>query len=138
MKKTLVFISFLAIALCIFWCNPVYASSNNAGEIISNETKGQLVELTNKELQSVKDYQEAYGSDVYGLVAYILDKVRVYIIPFTFLGLAISGIYQYITGMRNLEKRDKGFNGMIAIITVFVICQVLPLIFAIVVKGWRG
>lgn len=140
MKKTLVFITFFVIALCIFIDSSVYASNNNnnVGEIISNETKGQLVSLTNKELQSIKDYQEAYGSNTYGLVAYILDKIRIYIIPFTFLGLAISGIYQYITGMRNLEKRDKGFNGMIAIITVFVICQVLPLIFAIVVKGWRG
>ena len=141
MKRTLVFITIFAIALCILCYSPVYASSNDnarAGEIISNETKGQLVSLTNKELQSIKDYQEAYGSDAYGLVAYILDKIRIYIIPFTFLGLAISGIYQYITGMRNLEKRDKGFNGMIAIITVFVICQVLPLIFAIVVKVWRG
>lgn len=141
MKRTLVFITIFMVALCIFLCSPVYASSNSnarSSEIISNETKGQLVSLTNKELQSIKDYQEAYGSDTYGLVAYILDKIRVYIIPFTFLGLAISGIYQYITGMRNLEKRDKGFNGMIAIITVFVICQVLPLIFAIVVKGWRG
>ncbi len=125
MKRTLVFIAIFMAILCIFICSPVYASSNEnvrSSEIISNETKGQLVSLTNKELQSIKDYQEAYGSDAYGLVAYI----------------AISGIYQYITGMRNLEKRDKGFNGMIAIITVFIICQVLPLIFAIVVKGWRG
>ena len=141
MKRTLVFIAIFMAILCKYKCSPVYASSNEnvrSSEIISNETKGQLVSLTNKELQSIKDYQEAYGSDAYGLVAYILDKIRIYIIPFTFLGLAISGIYQYITGMRNLEKRDKGFNGMIAIITVFIICQVLPLIFAIVVKGWRG
>ena len=27
---------------------------------------------------------------------------------------------------------------IIAFITILVICQVLPLIFAIVVKGWRG
>ena len=139
MRKTLVFITIFAIfTICIFFANSVYATSSNNGEIISNETKGQLVSLTNKELQSIKDYQERYGSNIYGTVAYILDKIRIYIIPFTFLGLAISGIYQYITGMRNLEKRNKGFNGMIAIITVFVICQVLPLIFAIVVKGWRG
>ena len=139
MKKTLVFITIFAIfTICIFCANSVYATSSNNGEIISNETKSQLVSLTNKELQSIKDYQEAYGSSVYGTVAYILDKIRIYIIPFTFLGLAVSGIYQYITGMRNLEKRNKGFNGMVAIITVFVICQVLPLIFAIVVKGWRG
>ena len=139
MKKTLVIITVFAIfSLFMFSLNPVQANSAKSSEMISNETKSQLVAITNKELQSMKDYQEAYGSNVYGTVAYILDKIRVYIIPFTFLGLAVSGIYQYITGMRNLEKRDKGFNGMIAIITVFVICQVLPLIFAIVVKGWRG
>lgn len=139
MKKALVLITIFAIfAICMFSSNSTYATSKNNGEIISNETKGQLVAITNKELQSIKDYQEAYGSNVYGTVAYVLDKIRIYIIPFTFLGLAVSGIYQYITGMRNLEKRDKGFNGMVAIITVFVICQVLPLIFAIVVKGWRG
>ncbi len=33
--------------------------------------------------------------------------------------------------------QDKGFGVMIGIVTVLVICQILPLIFAIVVKGWR-
>ena len=36
------------------------------------------------------------------------------------------------------KKAFKGFAIMISIITIFVIAQVLPLIFAIVVKGWRG
>ena len=86
----------------------------------------------------MKDYQEAYGSETYGVVAYILNKVRIYSIPFGILGIAISAIFQYVVGIRHLENRDKGFNTMIAIITLLIICQVLPLVFAVIVKGWRG
>ena len=138
MKKTLVFLTILAIIISIFCINSVYASNEVNDEIISNETKGQLVAMKDTELKSIKDYQEAYGSDVYGTVGYILNKIRVYSIPVAFLILAISAIYQFVSGARNLEKRDKGFNMMIGTVTVFVICQVLPLIFAVVVKGWRG
>ena len=83
-------------------------------------------------------YKEAYGSVTYGTVAFVLNKIRVYSIPLGFLGIAISAIYQYVLGIRHLETRDKGFNMMITIVTLFVICQVLPLIFAIVIKGWRN
>ncbi len=127
------------IIISIFSINSVYATNTNAeSEIISNETKSQLVEIKEKELKSMEDYKEAYGSDTYGLVAYILDKVRIYSIPVGFLGIAISAIYQYVIGIRKLDVRDKGFNAMIGIVTMLIICQVLPLIFAIVVKGWRG
>lgn len=136
MKK--VFISF-TIILSIFCINYVYAANTNVeGEIISEETKSQLVEIKDKELKSIEDYNEAYGSTTYGLVAYILDKVRVYSIPVAFLGIAIAAIYQYVLGIRKLDVRDKGFGAMIGIVTMLIICQVLPLIFAIVVKGWRG
>ena len=64
--------------------------------------------------------------------------IRIYSIPVGFIGIAISGIYRYVIGIRKMDVRDKGFGVMIGIITVLVICQVLPLIFAIVVKGWRG
>ena len=129
------------IIISIFCISSVYATNNNANaesEIISNETKSQLVEIKEKELNSMEDYKEAYGSDTYGLVAYILDKVRIYSIPVGFLGIAISAIYQYVIGIRKLDVRDKGFNAMIGIVTMLIICQVLPLIFTIVVKGWRG
>ena len=136
MKKVL--ISF-AIILSIIGINYVYAANTNVeGEIISEETKSQLVEIKDKELKSIEDYNEAYGSTTYGLVAYILDKVRVYSIPVAFLGIAIAAIYQYVLGIRKLDVRDKGFGAMIGIVTMLIICQVLPLIFAIVVKGWRG
>ena len=127
------------IIISIFSINSVYATNTNAeSEIISNETKSQLVEIKEKELKSMEDYKEAYGSDTYGLVAYILDKVRVYSIPVAFLGIAIAAIYQYVLGIRKLDVRDKGFGAMIGIVTMLIICQVLPLVFAIVVKGWRG
>ena len=44
----------------------------------------------------------------------------------------------FVIGIRKLDVRDKGFALMIASVTIVVICQVLPLVFAIVVKGWRG
>ena len=136
MKKVL---TVFAIILSIICINYVCAANTNVeGEIISEETKSQLVEIKDKELKSVEDYNEAYGSTTYGLVAYILDKVRVYSIPVAFLGIAIAAIYQYVLGIRKLDVRDKGFGAMIGIVTMLIICQVLPLIFAIVVKGWRG
>ncbi len=136
MKKVLIV---FAIMLSIIGINYVYAANTNvSGEIISEETKSQLVEIKDKELKSIEDYNEAYGSTTYGLVAYILDKVRVYSIPVAFLGIAIAAIYQYVIGIRKLDVRDKGFGAMIGIVTMLIICQVLPLIFAIVVRGWRG
>lgn len=136
MKKVL---TAFAVIMCIICINCVYAANTNVGnEIISEETKSQLVEIKDKELQSIEDYNEAYGSTTYGLVAYILDKVRVYSIPVAFLGIAIAAIYQYVIGIRKLDVRDKGFGAMIGIVTMLIICQVLPLIFAIVVRGWRG
>ena len=136
MRKILIV---FAIIISIMGINCVYAANTNAGsEIISEETKSQLVEIKDKELKSIEDYNEAYGSTTYGLVAYILDKVRVYSIPVAFLGIAIAAIYQYVIGIRKLDVRDKGFGAMIGIVTMLIICQVLPLIFAIVVKGWRG
>lgn len=114
------------------------SGSSSTNQIISDDTKSKLVELKNNELTTLNEYQEAYGGTTYGLVAFILNKVRVYSIPFCILGIAISSIYQYIVGHRQLEYRDKGFNAMVSMVTILVICQVLPLVFAIVVKGWRG
>ena len=116
--------------------NDIENSTSN--EIIAPETKSELVEIKDKSLKSLDDYNVAYGNKTYGLVAFILNIIRIYSIPLCFLGIAISAIYQHILGIRHIEARQKGFNSMIAVITVFVICQVLPLVFAIVVKGWRG
>lgn len=149
MKKTL---AMLAVIFCLLGSTTVWASSkvvvntkNNSIEetkTVENNNKSdtvsQLVEIKDNEKKTLEDYQKAYGSDTYGLTAFILSRVQIYSIPFCFVGIAISAIYQYVLGIRKLDTRDKGFTIMISIITIFIIAQVLPLIFAIVVKGWRG
>ena len=106
--------------------------------LISEHTKGQLIEIRTKELKSIEDYQKQYGNPAFGVVAYILDKVRIYSIPLAILGIAVSALYEYVLGTRHMEALDKGFNSMIAVVTALVVCQLLPLIFAIIVRGWRG
>ena len=106
--------------------------------LISEHTKGQLIEIRTKELKSIEDYQKQYGNPAFGVVAYILDKVRIYSIPLAILGIAVSAIYECVLGPRHMEALDKGFNSMIAVVTALVVCQLLPLIFAIIVRGWRG
>ena len=71
-------------------------------------------------------------------VAFVLIIVRIYSIPLGFFGIVVAAIHRYVLGIRKLDTQEKGFGVMIGIITVMVICQVLPLIFAIVVRGWRG
>lgn len=136
MKKKI--IAIFMIMICILGSCSVYATATNTGADITTDSTVNLVKMKDKELKTLQDYQEAYGNNTYGLVAYILNIIRIYSIPFGFVGIAISGIYRYVIGIRKLDVRDKGFGAMIGIITVMVICQVLPLIFAIVVKGWRG
>ena len=112
----------------------VYADSVNQLEA---QGAGQLVQIKENSEKKLEDYKEEYGSDAYGIAAYILNAVRIYSIPVCFVGIAIGGIYQVI-GIRKLDERDRGFGIMIGCITVLVITQLFPLIFAIVVKGWRG
>ena len=131
MKKVLLI---LGILIVIFGTVVTYAT-DIANE---NNTIGELTEIKQNAEQELEEYTEKYGSETYGLTAYILSKVQLYSIPFCFLGIAFGAIYQYVIGIRRLDIRDRGFMVVIAFITILVICQVLPLIFALIVKGWRG
>lgn len=132
MKKV---IAIFLVMICLFSMYSVYASST---QVIDNQTSSQLVQIKDKELKELEDYNKAYGSAQYGIVAFALNKVRLYSIPCCFIGIAVAAIYQYVIGIRKIDVRDRGLILMITIITIFVICQVLPLIYAIVVKSWRG
>lgn len=134
MKKVIAIIS---IIFCIIGCTSVYAE-NDTNVVAQESTTGKLIEIKEKELNTLEEYKEAYGSDAYGLTAYLLNRIRIYSIPFGFVAIVIAAIYQYIIGIKKLDVRDKGFALMIASVTLVVICQVLPLVFAIVVKGWRS
>lgn len=135
MKKI---IAVLTIILSMLTCMTVYNYSANDVQEAEQTTTGKLIEIKEKELNTLEDYKEAYGSDAYGLTAFLLNKIRIFSIPFGFVTIVIAGIYQYIIGIRKLDVRDKGFALMISSITLVVICQVLPLVFAIVVRGWRS
>jgi len=135
MKKAII-ITFIILA--IFGTVSVCQASSTNQTLTADTATNNLVELKDKAWKSLQDYQASYGNDTYGLVAYILNIVRIYSIPFGFVGIVIAAIYRYVIGIRKLDVQDKGFGVLVGIITVMVICQVLPLIFAIVVRGWRG
>lgn len=129
MKKVIVFavIVLVLVALCM---SNVYATENIL------RTSSKPIEISEAQKEELADYIRGYGSETYGWTAFILNKVRLFSIPFCFLGITISAIYQYVIGIRKLDIRYKGFYTMIAFITLFVIAQVLPLIFVIVIKGF--
>lgn len=133
MRKTVI-IAILLILMVILGCNQVYAAEN----IIDEKNESQLIEIKENAAKTLDEYKQKYGSDAYGLTAYILNLIRIYSIPLCFLGIAISAIYQYMIGIRKLDTQEKGLAMMVSIVTIFVICQILPLAFAIVVKFGRG
>ena len=137
MKKIVVSIIAIFVILSIVII-PVYATNVSQENSTETTVTTNLVVLKDKPLNTLKDYQVAYGNDTYGFVAYVLNIVRIYSIPLEFLGIVVAAIHRYVLGIRKLDTQEKGFGVMIGIITVMVICQVLPLIFAIVVRGWRG
>ena len=107
-------------------------------EVLGSDQATELVEIKESTKGKLDEYIEKYGSTPYGVAAYILNIVRIYSIPFCFIGIAIGSIYQYVLGIRKLDVRDRGFMLIITFVTILLICQVLPLIFAIVVNGCRG
>ncbi len=151
MKKLLISLLIAFMFICTMNTVFVYATNDNQvssdmqgeesnllGNGLSDETKSELKDLKEKSNSELQEFIEKYGSQTYGIAAYILDKIRIYSIPLCFVGIAIGAIYQYVIGIRKLDVRDKGFGVVIAFVTILIICQILPLIFAIVVKGWRG
>ena len=133
MKKLIVSVLLiLMIALCFITTKEVYATDS------TNQLEGQLTEKKDDAETTLERYKKSYGSEAYGVTAYILHLVRIYSIPFCFLGITISGIYQYVIGIRKLDVKEKGLKMMVTFVTLLVICQILPLAFTIVVKFGRG
>lgn len=137
MKKSVVILMMVVtiLTLCSIITSSVYATNEI---VLDEETESKLVEMKEKSENSIEYYKEKYGSDAYGITAYVLHLISIYSIPFCFLGIAISGIYQYIIGIRKLDVKEKGLTMMVTFVTILVICQILPLAFAIVVKFGRG
>ena len=137
MKKI---VAILALFMLIFG---IFASTSNVyayttDKAIDNTTESKIIEIKETQMNSLDDYKAKYGSDVYGIVAYILNLVRIYSIPFCFLGIAAGAVHRYIIGIRKLDTLEKGMGQIVTFVTILVICQVLPLAFAMFVRFGRG
>ena len=135
MKKGIIIITIMMLVIWIFLiANNSYADD----KAIDDKTESRIVEIKDNAAKSLDDYKEKYGSDTYGTVAYILNLVRIYSIPVCFLGIAIGAIHQYVIGIRKLDTLERGMAFIVTCVTLLIICQILPLAFAIFVKFGRG
>lgn len=131
----------LLLVVTLLGTTQVFANNSQATsneQVIDEQTAGQLIKIKENTKKEMQDYIDLYGTETYGMTAYILNKVRLYSIPLCFIGIAVGAIFQYVIGIRKLDLRDRGLKLIVAFVTILVICQILPLIFAIVVRGWRG
>ena len=129
MKKALVILTIVLTVILVMFNKIVYAS-----EVIDEETESSIIQIKEEQAKTLEEYEQKYDSKSYGLTAYILHGVQIYSIPLCFLAIAISAIYRFIIGARHLGNAEKGLGLMVTFVTLTIICQVLPLIFAIVVK----
>lgn len=135
MKKVAIIILSTLFIFTIFTSNVVVKATE---QVIDNTTESKLVEIKENEAKTLEDYKEKYGSPVYGTVAYILHLVQIYSIPFCFLGIAIGAIHRYVIGIRKLDTLEKGMGLMVTFTILLIICQILPLAFAVFIKFGRG
>ncbi len=135
MKKGIIIVTIILLIMGMFL---VATKTYAAEQIIDDETESKIVEMKDKEVKSLEDYKAKYGSDTYGTVAYILNIVRIYSIPVGFLGIAIGAIHQYVIGIRKLDTLERGMAFIVTCVTLLIICQILPLAFAVFVKFGRG
>jgi len=133
MKKT---ITIILIILCVLSIGTIYAAGvNNTDEV----KKDNLVDIKDEMEIKKEIYSNKYGSDAYWLAGYIIEEiVQPYSIPLCFVGIAIGLMFQYAMGTRRLDYKHRGFGMVIAFVTILIICQILPFIYALVLTGWRG
>ena len=133
MKKT---ITIVLIILCLLSINTAFATETNT---LENNKQNEVVEIKDKMKLKEEEYTQKYGSNAYWLAGYIIEEiVQPYSIPLCFVGIAIGLIFQYVMGTRRLDYKHRGFGAVIIFVTILVICQILPFIYALVVTGWRG
>lgn len=128
----------LLIVLIVIGFSTVYAAPLQEVNTLEEQTTSELVEMKTKNAEELQKYEELYGSKAYGFTAYILSKIQLFSIPACFLGIAVGSAYRYVLGIRRIDMQDKGLALLIGFVSILVVCQVLPLIFAVVVQGWRG
>ncbi|MGN1301830.1 MAG: hypothetical protein ACI4U9_04855 [Clostridia bacterium] len=135
MKKIIVGV--ILVIILSLAVNTVVLAENTANTL-EEENANEILTIKKEVNTKLDEYTEKYDSEAYGLAAYILNVVRIYSIPVCFIGIVIGALNQYVLGTRRLDKKHKGYGIIMTFVTLLVVCQVLPLIFTIVVMGWRG
>ena len=134
MKKT---IAVILIILCILSIGTFVFGTEVT--TLENNNKNDVEEMKSKMEVKREEYTEKYGSDAYWLAGFIIEEiVQPYSIPFCFIGIVVGLLFQYVLGTRRLDYKHRGFSTVIVFVTILLICQVLPFIYALVVIGWRG
>jgi hypothetical protein len=127
---------FILIVFMILSFTESYAL--DAKNIEETNTTSNLIEEREQAKTKMDEYIEDYDNNrTYGITAFVLSIIQAYSWPVCFLGVALGAIAQFILGTRKLDFRQRGSRMMLGFLTLFVICQVLPLIFTVVVIGWR-
>lgn len=134
MKKTIIIIA-ITILIAACFAGTVFA---NEATVLEEDTTNSILTMKQKQNTKLQEYIDKYNSEAYGLAAYILNIVRWYSIPVCFMGIVVGALNQYVLGTRRLDKKHKGYGMIMTFTTILVLCQVLPLVFTIVVIGWRG
>ena len=135
MKKIAIVVVIILLILGIY---SIHKPVRAVEQVIDNETESQLIEIKETQMKTLEDYKAKYGSDIYGTVAYILHLLQICSILFCFLGIAIGAIHKYIIGVRKLDTLEKGMGLMVTFTILLIICQILPLAFAVFIKFGRG
>lgn len=106
-------------------------------EALPTKQKTELLKMKNDSRTALAKYKEKYKNNaVYGIIAYILNMLRLASVPIFIVGYLISIVYEFIVGMKRREMVRKGRGMRITLGSAFVMAQILPLIFAIVIKFW--
>ena len=125
------------LAILVVLCFSGHAIATET-TVLQENNENNIIKMKEKVNTKLEEYNKKYNSAAYGLTAYILNMVRWYSIPVCFIGIVVGALNQYVLGTRRLDKKHKGYGMIMTFVTLLVICQVLPLIFTIVVIGWRG
>lgn len=140
MKKISILMCVIMIFTMMFMTLTTFATQEeNAEKIAEIKESSNASEVTLKNLKTKEEkiayYTEKYGDKTEGTVAYYISIVQKYSVPVCFLGLIWGAFNCFIIGNKKLQKREQGFNMIIAFIIGLVAFQAIPLIYAIFVAG---
>ena len=106
-------------------------------EIMPETSKTRLLGLRDSSLKTLEKYKNEYrNSIIYGTIAYALHMLSLISIPVLIILLIVSYVYDSVIGLKTRSLYNKGRLIRFHVLTFFVACQLMPLIFATVIKGW--